>query len=109
MAYDPRHYEIMAEMIGATEGLSEKKMFGGVCFLLHGNMLCGVFRMGGMVRVGKDRVAAALELDGVEPMDMNGRKMGGFVRIEDPVFDDDATMQSLIGMAFSFVAPMPTK
>ena len=109
MAYDPRHYEIMAEMLGSTEGLSEKKMFGGVCFLLHGNMLCGVFRMGGMVRVGKHRVEDALTLDGAEPMDMNGRKMGGFVRIEDPVFDDEETMQTLLGMAFSFVAPMTPK
>lgn len=99
----------MAEVIGAADGLSEKKMFGGVCFLLHGNMLCGVFRMGGMVRVGKVRVAEALEMDGVEPMDMNGRKMGGFVRIEDPAFDDEALMRALIGMAFSFVAPMPPK
>ena len=48
-------------------------------------------------------------MDGVEPMDMNGRKMGGFVRIEDPAFDDEALMRALIGMAFSFVAPMPPK
>ena len=109
MAYDPRHYEIMAEAIGATEGLSEKKMFGGVCFLLHGNMLCGVFRMGGMLRVSKHRISEALALDSTEPMDMNGRKMGGFVRIEDPVFDDEATLHDLISMAFSFVAPMPPK
>ena len=99
----------MAEAIGATEGLSEKKMFGGVCFLLHGNMLCGVFRMGGMLRVSKNRISEALALDGAEPMDMNGRKMGGFVRIEDPVFDDEAMRHDLISMAFSFVAPMPPK
>ncbi len=109
MAYDTRHYEVLAELLGATEGLSEKKMFGGVCFLLHGNMLCGVFRMGGMIRVGKHRVDEALKLDGAEPMDMNDRKMGGFVRIEDGVFDDEDTLQALIGMAFGFVAPMPPK
>lgn len=96
-------------MLGATEGLGEKKMFGGVCFLLHGNMLCGVFRMGGMIRVGKHRVDEALILDGAEPMDMNGRKMGGFVRIEDAVFVDEDTMQTLLDMAFSFVGPMPPK
>ena len=109
MAYDPRHYEIMAEMIGATEGLSEKKMFGGVCFLLHGNMLCGVFRMGGMIRVGKHRMEEALALDGVEQMESGSHKMIGFVRIEDPAFDDETLLNTLIGMAFSFVAPMPPK
>ena len=109
MAYDEGHLALLRDDLVDEPGIVEKKMFGGVCFLLHGNMLCGVFRMGGMVRVGKVRVAEALEMDGVEPMDMNGRKMGGFVRIEDPAFDDEALMRALIGMAFSFVAPMPPK
>jgi hypothetical protein len=61
------------------DGLSEKRMFGGLCFMLHGNMLCGVHKGGGMFRIGKDNYAQALLLPGVSPMELTGRKMGGFV------------------------------
>ena len=56
-------------------------MFGGLCFMLNGNMLCGVAKEGGMARVGKENEAAALELPGIEPLSFTGRKMGGMVDV----------------------------
>ncbi|MEM7270381.1 MAG: TfoX/Sxy family protein [Pseudomonadota bacterium] len=109
MAFDQQHYEAMAGALGAMEGLSEKKMFGGLCFMLHGNMLCGVHKGGGMFRVGKDNEAVALELPGVAPLSFTGRKMGGMVDVEAPVFEDAATMSRLIELATGFVSTLPAK
>ena len=60
MAYDEGLAELMRGDLAGVPGITEKKMFGGLCFLLDGNMLCGVHKGGGMFRVGKDNEAAAL-------------------------------------------------
>ncbi|UWQ09148.1 TfoX/Sxy family protein [Aliiroseovarius crassostreae] len=64
MAYDMETYEILARDLIGLPDISEKKMFGGVAFLLAGNMLCGVHKNGAMYRVGKDNEGLALALDG---------------------------------------------
>ncbi|MGB0411880.1 MAG: TfoX/Sxy family protein [Pikeienuella sp.] len=109
MAHDPEKYETLAAALGMMEGLSEKKMFGGVCFLLHGNMVAGVFRDRGMVRVGKEREAVALEIDGVDAFTPTGRKMGGIVGLTPDIFDDDASLQAALDLAISFVGSLPPK
>ena len=109
MAYAQDVYETMAQALGAMPGLTEKKMFGGICFLLNGNMLAGVMRDGAMARVGKDREPAAVELDGVEPLAFTGRRMGGLVRLAPEVMEDDARLGQVIDMALAFVGPMPPK
>ena len=50
MAYDPGHAQLMQEALGDTPNISEKKMFGGLCFMLNGHMVCGVHKDGGMAR-----------------------------------------------------------
>lgn len=91
-------------------GLSEKKMFGGICFLLNGNMLAGVLRMGGMARVGKERMAAALVLDGVEPLNFTGRKPSAWaVQFGPDVIEDEARLAEVLELAMAFVGPMPEK
>lgn len=109
MAYDPERVEALARALGALEGLSERRMFGGLCFMLHGNMLCGVHKDGGMCRVGKANEAAALALPGVAPMDFTGRRMGGFVAFGDDVFADEATLDRLLALGLGFVATLPPK
>ncbi|MEM7525502.1 MAG: TfoX/Sxy family protein [Pseudomonadota bacterium] len=109
MAYDERLYEALVERLGATPGLTEKKMFGGICFLLNGNMLAGVMRGGGMARVGKDREAEALELDGVVAFSATGRKMGGLVHFSADAMEDEAVIGPLLSLAFAFVGALPAK
>lgn len=109
MAYSVDQYEKLAAALGAMDGLSEKRMFGGLCFMLHGNMLCGVHKGGGMFRVGKDNHETALKLPGVEPMSFTGRKMGGFVEFGDDLFDDPETLTTLIELGLGFVAALPPK
>ena len=109
MAYRQDQYEALAAALGATPGLTEKKMFGGICFLLNGNMLAGVMRDGAMARVGKDREPEAVMLDGVEPLAFTGRRMGGLVRLAPEIVEDEARLGEVLNMAFAFVGPMPAK
>ena len=109
MAYSQETYELVAHALGAMPGLTEKKMFGGVCFLLNGNMLAGVMPRGAFARVGKHRESHALSLEGTEAMEMGPRKMRGFVRLSPDLVEDEARLGAVLDIALAFVGPMPPK
>jgi hypothetical protein len=109
MAYDEGLAELLRDELGEREGITERKMFGGLAFLLHGHMVCGVHRGGGMYRVGKAAEAEALELEGVRPMDFTGRRMGGMVEVGDDALADDRTRAALMRMALDHVGSLPPK
>ncbi len=109
MAYDEGHAAILRDLTSGLDGITEKKMFGGIAFLQNGNMLCGVHKDGGMFRVGKDNEAAALAVRGVDPLSFTGRKMGGLVDISDETLSDDAALRELLALSQSFVGKMPPK
>jgi hypothetical protein len=102
MAYDDGLAELMRGDLADLAGLEEKRMFGGLVFMLNGNMLCGVHPGGGMVRVGKDGEAAALAVAGTRPMAFTGRRMAGFVDVSDEALADDARRARLIALALDF-------
>lgn len=108
MAYSQDMAETMRTDLGLGPGLSEKKMFGGLCFLLHGNMICGVTRDGAMYRPGKAREAAALEA-GAQPLSFTGRPMGGMVEIDAGAFEDDALRTKLTELSLAHAAGLPPK
>ncbi|MEM7270382.1 MAG: TfoX/Sxy family protein [Pseudomonadota bacterium] len=109
MAYDHDHYEMLARALGAMDGLSERNMFGGKFFMLHGNMLMGVVKSGVMARVGPGGEEAALALPGVVKGPPSGRKMSGVVTVEAGLLDDREALDQLIALAVEFVGPMPAK
>ena len=109
MAYDAGQAQILRDDLVDQTGVTEKKMFGGVCFLLNGNMLCGVGGSAPMFRVGKDNEAEALTIEGVSPLTFTGRKMGGLVEMGTEEFTDDALRQSVLKLALDFVVPLPAK
>ena len=104
--------EVMAETmranLGVEPGLSETKMFGGLCFMLHGNMVCGVHSAWGMFRAGKHRKRAALN-KGAQPLSFTGRKMGGMVELDRDPFDNDARRLDLIAFSLANAATLPPK
>ena len=106
-----RDHEALADRVRAVlkgkKGISEKRMFGGVCFLLRGNMLCGTARSRFMFRVGKAQDAAALARPGARPMDFTGRKLAGFVFV-DPACDARA-LKAWVAMAAKYVGALPAK
>ena len=109
MAHDPEKYDAIAASLGLIEGLSEKKMFGGICFLLYGNMVAGVFRDRGMARVGKEREADALKIPGVDDFTPSGRRMGGIVGLTADIFDDREALDNVLDLAISFAGSLPAK
>lgn len=109
MAYDEGHAEMMRETLAEEPGISEKKMFGGLCFLKDGNMVCGVHQGGGMARVGKPREAEALALPGIAPLSFTGRPMGGMVDVAEEVIADDARRAEIIALALAHARSLPPK
>ncbi len=109
MAFDERHAQLLRDELADLPGITEKKMFGGLCFLLNGNMICGVHRNGGMARVGKELEAAALELEGVEPLSFTGRRMGGLVEFDADAFENPAIRSAVVALAREFVETLPPK
>ena len=113
MAYDEDLAERFRQAVGGLGDISEKRMMGGVCFLLNGNMLGGADRnkkglQRFMFRVGKDNHAKALERPGAMPMEMGGRRMRGFIFV-DAGNCDDRMLGGWIELARSFVAGLPAK
>jgi hypothetical protein len=97
-------------LIGHRPGIAEQRMFGGVAFMLDGNMLVGPLKDGGLLaRVGKDVYADALELPGVSPMTFTGREMPGFVEVHDEGIETDDDLAGWIARAEAFVKTLPKK
>ena len=113
MAYDEGEASEIRTRLEGQSGLSEKKMFGGLCFMLNGNILCGVHGAkaghGAMFRVGPENEAAALALPEVEPMMMTGRRMKGFVDAPSERLSDDDVVDTLLALALDYVGTMPAK
>lgn len=90
--------------------LTEKKMFGGRCFMLDGNMLVCPLKDGGLlVRVGKAGYDHSLTQPGAQPMMMGSRTMAGFIAVTGDVLEDDAVLVEWIERARAFVATLPAK
>ena len=98
----------MRRAFAGVKGVSEKPMFGGVCFLLRGNMLCGTGKTDFMFRVGKEQDAEALSRKGARPMDFTGKVMKGFVWV-DPESCDGRALKRWIALAEKYVGTLPAK
>ncbi|MDU8913127.1 TfoX/Sxy family protein [Aestuariicoccus sp. MJ-SS9] len=109
MPADPGLVDLMRDDIGARPGLREKRMFGGLCFMLDGHMFCGVHKDGAMYRVGKPREAQAMALPGARPMAFTGRPMKGFVEVASEDMGDDAARAEWLRLALENVASLPPK
>lgn len=102
--------EVLAERLRAAltgkRRLAEKRMFGGVCFMLRDHMLCGTGKPGFMFRVGKERYREALGR-GAKPMNFNGRVFEGFVWV-DPACDT-RSLKRWVALAEAYVSRLPAK
>jgi TfoX/Sxy family transcriptional regulator of competence genes len=92
----------------SVRAVAEVKMFGGIGFMLNGNLLVGASKRGLLVRVGKEQQAQALAQAGARPMVMRGRTMEGYIYVDPPALDDDAVLK-WIELARSFVRTLPPK
>ena len=109
MAYDESLAARIREALERQAGIVEKKMFGGVCFLLNGNMLVGVWKENLIVRAGLDAYEQALAEPSVVEFDITGRSMKGWVMVEPEGLDEDEELKEWIGRAVEFVQTLPAK
>jgi TfoX/Sxy family transcriptional regulator of competence genes len=83
-------------------------MFGGIGFMLNGNLLAGASPRGLLLRVGKERQAEALGRPGARPMVMRGRAMAGYVRVDPPALNG-RTVRAWLRLALPYVQTLPPK
>ena len=108
MAYDEGLAQILRDDLPG-EPFRERKMFGGLCFLIAGNMVAGVYPGGGMFRVAKADRASALEVPGAEEIRMGARVMGGMIGLSPAAMGDDAARGRLMALAQAHVRRLPPK
>lgn len=109
MAYDEGLAHRIREILHEQPGLVEKKMFGGVGFMLHGNMACGVNKENLIVRIGPDKYEVAMTGPNTRPFDLTGRPMTGWVIVEPDGFESDAALKHWVQQGVDFALSLPPK
>lgn len=109
MAFDSGLAERIRDLTVGQGGLSERKMFGGLCFLLHGNMCFGIVGSELMVRVGPDAYDVALAEPHAREMDFTGRSMRGFVYVDEVGVSEDADLLVWMRRGLDFAGSLPPK
>lgn len=109
MAYDENLAARIRKVLIERDGYAEKKMFGGICFLLHGNMACGIVRDLLIVRVGPQRYAEALAQPHAGVFDFTGRPMTGWVQVGPPGWKPEDTFQAWVQRGVDYALSLPPK
>jgi TfoX N-terminal domain len=109
MAYDEQLAERVRAVLSDEFGVTEQKMFGGLAFMLRGNMCCGVLGEDLLLRLGPERGPTAIEEDGLRVMDFTGRPMKAFVRAEPSAVATDADLRRWVREAVAFAGSLPEK
>ncbi|SHE93354.1 Transcriptional regulator of competence genes, TfoX/Sxy family [Microbulbifer donghaiensis] len=107
MTYNEELAEKVRELLGSNDGLTEKRMFGGLAFMLNGNMACGVVGEELMVRVGPDNYQEALAERYTRPMDFTGRPLKGMVYVEEDAVAAD--LGDWVSRGAEFAGSLPPK
>lgn len=109
MPYDEKLAQRVRDTLIEQPGIREQKMFGGLCYLLHGNMAVGVQTDRLMVRVGPHAADDALARPHARPMDFTGRPMKGFVWVDAPGISDKRRLRRWIQRGLDFATSLPPK
>jgi TfoX/Sxy family transcriptional regulator of competence genes len=93
-------------LVTGQKGWTEKKMFGGIAFMLNGKMCCGVIKNDLMVRVGPELNDKALAFPNTRPMDFTGKPMKGFVYVDSKGWSQNSNLKMWIGMGVDYVSSL---
>ena len=107
MTYSVMLDERIASCISAWD-TTRKKMFGGTCYLLDGNMMCGVYKHFLILRLGENAASSALKEPDVHPFDITGRPMKGWIMVDEEALTDESLCR-WIGEARMFAETFPAK
>jgi len=109
MAFDERLAERIRGSLGRRKGLAEKKMFGGIAFLLNGNMCVGVHKSELIVRLAPEGTDAALAQPHTKRFDLTGRPMKGWILVEQAGLKTDAKLGKWVQVAAKYASALPAK
>jgi TfoX/Sxy family transcriptional regulator of competence genes len=110
MAYDEELADRLRALLGGWPGLTEQKMFGGLAFLIGGNMAIAASGQGGiLVRVDPAQSDDLLATTSAEPMEMRGRSMAGWLRVDTANVADDAALREWVERGTAYAASLPPK
>ena len=109
MAYDEQLVDRVRNVLVRHEGLAEKKMFGGLTFMLRGNMCCGVDKDNLMIRVGPDQYVQVLAEPYARPMDFTGRPLRGMVYVGPDGYRSDEALVKWVQRGVDFALSLPPK
>jgi TfoX/Sxy family transcriptional regulator of competence genes len=109
MAYDEGLAERIRGVLDEQPDVSEKRMFGGVAFMVKGHMGVGIVQDKLMVRVGPESYDRVLRERHARKMDFTGRPMKGFVYVVPSGYETDADLQRWVNLGVSYVASLPAK
>ena len=110
MAYDLELAERIRELVAGERGIAEQHMFGGLAFLINGNMAVAASGQGGlMVRVDPERSEALIDGDQVRPMVMRGREMPGWLRVDTVAVADTGQLEQWVARGVGYARSLPAK
>ena len=110
MAYDEDLAARIRELLGAASGVAEKSMFGGLAFMVDGNMSVAASGQGGiLVRVPPDDTESLVEGEHVEPMVMRGRELRGWLRVDDEGVRTRPELEAWVERGVAFARSLPPK
>lgn len=109
VSFDPETAARVRRLLSGRDDVVERKMVGGLSFLVNGNMCCGVTGTALMIRVGADGREQALREPHVRPMLLGGRVLSGFVCIDPAGYAADHALVSWVRRGLDFVSALPAK
>jgi len=109
MVYDKELAGRIRQILASLKGLDEKKMFGGISFLLNGNMCCGVVKDNLVIRIGRKNYEKALAEPHARPMDFTGRPLSGFIYVSPSGYLTDKDLTKWLKQAIAFTKSLPPK
>lgn len=109
MSYDEETALRIRGILCKEPTVAERKMFGGLCFLVNGHMCCGLTSTAFMVRVGPEQYQDALAQPHARPMDFTGRPLAGMVYVDPPGYRTDAALARWVRRGLAFVGGLPAK
>ena len=109
MAYDEKLAQRLSKLIARRSGFYEQKMFGGLGFLLRGNMCFGIWKDSLILRLGGNQAQIALKNKNVKPFDITGRAMKGWVMVVPAGMRSEDTLREWVTQAINFVVQLPRK
>ena len=109
MPFDQGLAERVRDLVGKSAGLSERKMFGGLCFMVQGNMSFGVVGSELMVRVGPDSYADALALPHRGKWTLRAVRCRGMVFVSEDGISEDEDLEHWLQRGMAFAGSLPAK